>query len=572
MNFFDPTSAHGQIIIGLVIAVLAGLFNIGNIKRGILNLIQLIKWRLLKVKPDKFSIIICSIENDEDTTVLKTVSKLLVSGFSWLEVHGAPNINLNVDEINPRDCIEKNHSKARRILREKKADLLVWGYCTNTHLKIFFEHQGFSTEGKKSYSLATINEVVLPKEFSNDIGLVILAVAYGHILNPPHTREFLERKFVIDFYSIAKKLDVLLQEMPDSLKEFEYFLWDATASAYYNAYVGSQSDREPLVQAISRQLKVLEIVPKDKPLLIKLCLAANYAAYVSELAKNDKNPQGFIEALNIYQDVFKEITFSNCPDFATFKFGQANTHLEFSSILPVQEIQVDLLKKSIDCFEEAIAAVPINDGLIIAKYKNNLAVAYKRIGQITNSVEYLQKAVDILQEVTEIHTIDEVPYTWAITVSNIASNLGLIGCLSNSRGDLESSISYYRSALEVQNPNIRVDDWFKSVSGCAGSYSNIGGIFKDKKVFEEAIELLNNSRVLIKKKYFHLYCRLSWQLGEILFRMGSIFSSPDYYNDSILILEELKETKGIEQVGLTQAQVEKNIQQAESRITELVDN
>lgn len=416
--------------------------------------------------------------------------------------------------------------RGRRWLKDKNADVLIWGEvgAKDKVLRLRFTASS-GGGGQKPYEMNSALE--LPPNFGADLGAVLAAQA-ATAISPVHDRQGEAVSTLL--LPIVAKLKPLAENPPASFgDETRAQLWEAYAAG--EARVGEErGDNVRLATAITIYNKVLTIWTRDKVPLGWATTQLNLGSALARLgeresctARLDEAAEAFRAALLVYErDKYPQDwagTLSNLG-LALVRLGE-------------RESGTARLEEAVEAFRAALLEntrdkAPLN----WAMTQNNLGLAHERLGERESGTARLEEAVTAFRAALLEYTRDKIPLNWALTQNNLALALLRLGERESGSARLEEAVEAFRAALlEYTHDKVPLD-WAMTQNNLGIALVRLGERRCRTRLFEEATEAFRAALLV----YMRDNVPLNWAMTQN--NLGLALARCGEQESGTLLLEE----------------------------------
>jgi tetratricopeptide (TPR) repeat protein len=458
----------------IVLAIAGGLlwWKWKDIKErpGIESLLGWFKRKPIPRAPaDRLTIAVAQLANDKD----REHETLLVDELGHFEGVETRSIGRTVSSESLEK--EKAEKKARAVLKQMGADVLIWGSVISlggrSAMRLYWtpsrEISGAKQSGKYQPPTETI---ALPVEFWSDLKQILGLLTRNRLA---------ELTFGQEGHYVADRLAPLIVQVR-ALAESKEGVWEPETLAG-----------------------------------VRFGLATALGHYGEQSGKNEP----LTESAELYRKVLDQWTRARVPlDWAA---TQNNLGIVLQT-LGAREHGTGKLEEAVGTFYEALKGYSREQQpLEWAKIKMNLGNTLAMLGERETGTQRLEQAVTAYHEVLEVCACKLEPSEWAKTKMNLGNTLAMLGELETGTQRLEEAVATYREALKEDTHERRPLERAKTQANLAGALSQIGARTRETSHLKEAIDLCRDA--LRECKHLPVeWAKTQNKLGEALAFMGEM--------------------------------------------------
>jgi tetratricopeptide (TPR) repeat protein len=413
------------------------------------------KARLETRKADgtQFTLLVAELDGDTDHTQTRHILAELEKQFparGEARLHVLPYPEALKPGPGERTAaLKAAEERGRRWLRDKNADVLIWGEvgAKDKVLRLRFTAPLGDGGGQKPYKMNSTLE--LPPNFGSDLGAVLAAQA-ATAISPVYERSGEALAALIA--PVVAKLKPLAENPPGSFAdETRATLWQAYADGAQR--LGDErGDNAQLATAIDFYKRVLTIRPRDKALLEWAKTQNKLGIALSLLGARESGTARLEEAAAAFREALKERTRERVPlDWAA---AQNNLGIALQ-MRGERESGTARLEEAVAAYREALKEVTRERvPLQWATTQNNLGAALRNLGARESGTARLEEAVAACRAALLERTREKVPLDWAKTQNNLGNALWALGeweaktDKTKGRKTLKTAREHYAAALE----------------------------------------------------------------------------------------------------------------------------
>ena len=336
--------------------------------------------------------------------------------------------------------VQEARANARELLRQTKADLLVWGSLVGTDKNptpvIFVTASG---SGYSKVSIGT--DIKIPSAEKADMMKLLRVVAlteWAQLEKEDGTA--FETGIVDQLKTTFSALKLFSAETGVAKHEVNAIV------ARAKARIGRAYDNQQLLRE-ARESLLIVAAASGLDLATQTDVALGLGLANFGLA--DLMPANFthMDALHHYQSALKLAESSgDTRRQAQALIGIAGSHLaQYQANLKAEEIPLamDHAKKAQALIDRKQSAADW------CRAAQTIAVAHRLLGEIKHDSALMQQSIDALQDVLEIRNKEVVPVFWANTKNSLGNVWSTKAALTGDDKDYDSAMNHYQGALEV---------------------------------------------------------------------------------------------------------------------------
>lgn len=346
----------------------------------------------------------------------------------------------------------------RKWLREKNADILVWGAVTDAGKTISLRFLARETEtdtASQAYRLTETTE--LPAEFSRALANILV----GEIAAAGSTILARQGHFVANILEpLLVRLRALAKEPPpgfDSVSRGRILITLGVAARVYGEQLGVASILE---EAVAAYQAALEYYNRDQRPTSWARAQNGLGNALRALGELESDTRRLSEAVLAYEAALEGFA----REIAPLEWGLIQNNLGNAlTLLGTREGGTALLEGAVTAFREALKE-RTRERLSSqwAMSQNNLGNALALLGTRENGTASLDEAIKAYELALEERTRERNPLQWAATCTNLGSALALLGTRENETARLEQAELAHRRALDVYTRAQMPLDWAKA--------------------------------------------------------------------------------------------------------------
>ncbi|MBF0156767.1 MAG: tetratricopeptide repeat protein [Magnetococcales bacterium] len=392
------------------------------------------------------------------------------------------------------DNVETGHKKARDLLGQTGADVLLWGEViqegekptlvlrwTPSRESALREERGDLERGVRYSSSAREQE--LPALVWDDLASVLgLLVASTGAEFHDQDGQFLADRL----RSFVRQAENLLEGARDrwtaeTSSRVESVLADALST------LGEQSgENEALAEAIRHYRSVLQHLEGGTDRLAWATTQNNLGNALQSLGEREGGAERLEEAVEAFRAAFLELTRERVP----LQWAMVQNNLGNAlRALGERESGTARLEEAVQAFRSALGEytrerVPLD----WAVTQNNLGNALLRLGEREGEMVWFEEAVAAYRAALLERTRERVPLDWAATQNNLGNALRALGERESGTARLEEAVAAYRAAL-LERTRERVPlDWAMTQNNLGVALQALGEREGGTARLEEAVE------------------------------------------------------------------------------------
>ncbi len=358
------------------------------------------RWPVPKADPNRFSIVVARLENDEKHEYQRLIVQALKE-FEGIQVL-ALDSTIPLEGPEPEREEQRGHKKARDKLDQTGASIAVWGTVLSlggkTVPKLYWTTSQDSERKPRRYPLVEA-QFDLPTVFWSDLSEILLLLTASHYAQLTPEDGFYGADRLSPFIARVRTLLLASAERMD---------WGADARAGTQVILadalwvyGDQSGKnEPILEAVAACREALKEYTRDRVPLQWALTQNNLGNALWSLGERESGTERLEEAVAAYREALKEYTRDRVP-------------------------------------------------LQWALTQNNLGNSLRSLGKRESGTERLEQAIAACREALKEYTRDRVPLDWALTQNNLGNALRCLGERESGTERLEEAVAAYKVALEA---------------------------------------------------------------------------------------------------------------------------
>jgi tetratricopeptide (TPR) repeat protein len=408
---------------------------------------------------------------------------------------------LRLTDGHDQDAEAKARTQARKWLKEKRCDLIIWGRIKAPNiLALRVTAADLFESSLTTYSLSPTT-LDLPVNFISDLGAAIalrVASALPSIDIP--TEDITQR-----LRTLATKPHRAFDPLTQMLLLHVYGYAEATIGIHN----GSKRSLLNAVSAFKFALRKQRKSP-DKYFQAKITNDLGWA-YMN-LGERDSNAETLKKAISAFEDAannFKKLVAKEDLGWALMQLGTSLRILGERNGLP------QLVEKAVSTFREALSVFrKSNFPDCHAFVQNNLGNALRSLGARSLKTEYLTQAIDAHScALLEINRIDK-PTEWGLLQNNLGLDLLDLGSRASDVKILQRSLDAFEKAFSSQQ-DMTVPQKITIRNNLAIVNTEIGRLLGETKYLLAAVKILTE---LVKGDELTL---TPYEKGQALHHLGS---------------------------------------------------
>ncbi|MGH6847192.1 MAG: hypothetical protein ACREC0_07085 [Methylocella sp.] len=344
---------------------------------------------------------------------------------------------------------EKAERKARGLLQQTGADVLIWGSVISlsgkSAMRLYWtpsrEVSGTIASGKYRAQTETIT---LPETFWSDLKQILGLLTVSRLA---------ELTFDQPGHYVADRLAPLIAQVralvqskegvwnPETLAGVRFSL--ATALGHYGEQSG---ENEPLAESIELYRKVLDERTRERVPLLWARTQVSLGAALATLGERESGTARLEEAVEAYRDALLELT--RVRALLDWAMTQMNLGAALAT-LGERESGTARLEEAVAAYRDALqentrARVPLDWALT----QTNLGIALLMLSKRASETARLGEAVAAFREALKEQTRERVPLDWAATQMNLGIALRQLDEQESGTARLKEAVAAYREALK----------------------------------------------------------------------------------------------------------------------------
>jgi exonuclease VII small subunit len=343
---------------------------------------------------NRFAIAIVRLENDKDGAHQRLIREAL-SEHREIELLDLPRMISVEGSMKPQDAIRAGHERARALLKQSHADVMIWGSALDSDIKApLVLHWTMSTEvaprkSQGKYRPDDAHDLDLPELFWADMNDVL-----GMLVTAEEAKVSTQEGHAIadQLKPFIERIHYLLQS-PKLSSEKKAPLWGALGDSF-ELYGEQLGDSPKLEQAVTAYQEALKEYARERVPLQWAKTENNLGSALAVLGERESGTAHLEQAVTAYQEALKENTREHVP-------------------------------------------------LDWAMTQTNLGSALAVLGERESGTARLEQAVSAFQEALKERTRERVPLEWAMTQSNLGAALSSLGERESGTARLEQAVAAY---------------------------------------------------------------------------------------------------------------------------------
>ena len=387
-----------------------------------------------------YHLVLCALDGDDtrEGTLRLLYLALNPNDYPMLRVTLSARC-IRLSKWHAREDLTAGAAKADRVLRDHKADAVLWGEVPKPGDSLRFFLRG---AGKQATQMILFDKGEAKERPDGAFGTVLAAVALSQIL--PVTEEA-GHYLAARVKPVEARLKVLLAE--------PRLVPMAELGSLHHAHglalqvIGEQAgDNSALADAITAYRDALKEWTRARAPLQWGTTQNNLGNALATLGERESSTARLEQAVDAFRDALKERTRERVPlQWATTQNNLGVALRMFGE----RESGTARLEQAVNAFRDALKEwtrerVPLQ----WATTQNNLGIALLRLGQRESGTAHLEQAVDAFRDALKELTRERVPLQWAATQDNLGIALRTLGERESGTARLEQAVDAYRDALK----------------------------------------------------------------------------------------------------------------------------
>jgi tetratricopeptide (TPR) repeat protein len=528
--------------LGIILACIGGWSQWARISRlpGIEALVERVSEKPLpRAVPGKFNVAIAHLEGDDNHAMERAIRQSLHDDFpgvvtlSFDRLIAFEHGNSDVDE-------RLGHERARALLKESGADVLIWGTLLNQPGKeslpeLYWTPSRDFANTLRAGRYQTTADLRLPiKLWQGLTDVVELLVATSEAEFTAYKGRFQTDKLV----QFIERVRALLQS-----SESEH--WNAVTRAQVQTLLGEalviygeQSGRSaPLLEALAAYREALKERTREKAPLDWAATQNSLGNALRVQGKRESDPAKLTEAIAAYREALKEWTREKVPlDWAATQNNLGGAFLA----LGARESGPAWLTEAVAAYREALKErtrekVPLD----WASTQSNLGGALAILGARESDPARLKEAVAAYREALKEYTREKVPLDWAATQNNLGIALETLGALESNPARLMDAVAAYREALKEWTREKVPLDWAGTQNNLGVAFRVLGALESDPAWLTEAVAAYRQAlKERTREKVPLDWAATQNNLGIALETLGAVESDPARLEEALRAFQD----------------------------------
>jgi tetratricopeptide (TPR) repeat protein len=465
-------------------AIVAGAIGLAWVAVGTPSPAQLWRSILARAVPaaagTHFTILVADLIGDDATdTQTRLLAEALESN-AGLEVVriGRALVEGSVGSV--RERREQAEGAGRRWLKEKNADVLLWGYVVGKELQIRF----LSVDGGPSTAQALPSlgaQLTMPADFGSELGAQLETVTLSLVAHASQAQGM----YLVDLLRpAAQKLERLLADgvaIPEASR--------AGLSHSYGvalATIGAQSgDRERIETAMEAYRHALEVFSREDTPIAWAMVQHDMGRALTYLSQGQTGTVHLVEAVSAFQAALQERTRERAP----LDWAETQHYMGYAlSDLGDRETGTGRLEEALVAYRAALTErtreqVP----LAWAATQINIGTALHGIAERNGKAELLEQAVTAYRSALLEVTRQRQPLWWAQTQSNLGNSLQRLGEREGGTARLAEAVEAYQAALQELSRDQVPLLWAEAQNSLGAALQTMGERERGTARLEEAV-------------------------------------------------------------------------------------
>ncbi|MBC7950969.1 MAG: tetratricopeptide repeat protein [Rhodospirillaceae bacterium] len=452
---------------------------------------------------ERFAILIADLEDDDDhlSNTRHIVDALeRQPGVEILRANAALKVG-DVGRVG--DARSESERTGREWLRDKDADVLVWGRVKGHGRSLFLRFLTLE-DGLpgQSYGLDE-STLELPAAFDKHLA-VVLSGAVISAAAPAWKRA--GNYLVALLRPVYKRMRALLEQLPKGLEQGHLAeLW--LSYGLVCGVLANQAGDDEFLQESERGVRMaLAQLPREHVPEGWAQTQNNLGAALLRLGEREEGTARLEEAVAAYRAALEVRTRDVLPlDWAQTQNNLGNALLRLGE----REEGPAQLEEAVVAYR---AALEVRTRVLLpldwAQTQNNLGAALKRLGEREEGTVRLEEAVVAYRAALEVRTRDLLPLDWAQTQNNLGNALRCLGEREEGTARLEEAVVAYRSAFEVRTRDLLPLDWAQTQNNLGNALMRLGEREERTARLEEAMTAFRGALEIYEQASPHYYAVL----------------------------------------------------------------
>ena len=384
---------------------------------------------LPQADPDRFSVALAHLENDDDRRYEELIFEGLNEQFDSQEKNAVQILRFDrtIGRGGPDQEASVNdaHHQARAYLEESGADVLIWGSVLQDEdesvPKLYWTPSRY-VDRARDWKRYPTEDLELPAVFWWDLVEIL------QLLVVTRDAEFrsLEGHFVVDRLGpFVEKVRTLLTSRGEGWSEETRARVRLVLAGSLSTLGEQAGTNEALEEAIVSYRETLEHYTRERAPLDWAKTQNNLGNALRSLGERESGTERLEQAVAAYRQALQERTRERVPlDWAMTQNNLGNALLRLGE----RESGTERLEQAVAAYRQALQErtrerVPLD----WASTQNNLGLALGRLGERESGTERLEQAVAAYREALKETTRKRVPLQWAMTQNNLGDALWRLG-------------------------------------------------------------------------------------------------------------------------------------------------
>jgi tetratricopeptide (TPR) repeat protein len=514
-------------------------------------------------KGDRMAIYVADLNGDNATQTARTNvidSILREIGGDTVEVLPA-GFELGLSESMSTDrWADEANADARKLLRKKGGDLLIWGRVHKMGQQNMLELRfvGAHIGGAEGHRFGYTQEWLLEEKFAPEMGAALAAQAASLALpavsqgGSPIWKRLLPLAARLE--RLVRKSDLKLRPK-DRGRLLESY-------AMILAAIGDQSGKSAkLEEAVTIFRATLEEYTREGAPLDWAMMQLHLGSVLWKLGERESGTAHLEGAVAAFHAALEEWTRGRVPALwaATQNLlGCALTRLG------ERESGTARLEEAVAAFHAALEEYTRNRApRYWAMTQNNLGVALMRLDEREGGTAHLKAAAAAFRATLEEYRRDRAPLYWASAQNNLGIALATLGKRESGTAYLEQAVGAYRAALEERTRDRVPLDWAQTQHNLGSALEALGEresgtarLEAAVAAYEATLEEWTRDRVPL------LWASTQNNLGEALRALGERESGTGRLQDAVVAFQAALEERTRDRVPLDWAMTQYNLGRA----------
>jgi tetratricopeptide (TPR) repeat protein len=388
-----------------------------------------------------FIVVLAVLDNDPANEVRANLAQAL-AGRPGI-ITKTPNTPVSLQEPATSSTLAMALVKARQVLTDESADLVIWGAVVADGVRIYFTP--VSGEENRPTGFALASRMDFPKILDITMSDLFHAVVVSSIeANTPAQREMISQLVP----GATGILEVVTKRLPSGLtpRQQTALMIACGHIAWAAGVVSGQLDwfdkADAAYTAAQRRLQPKDKTPTDDAMLLR-----HRAGIQMAKAERLGTEKAWDEAIAAYRESIAALPRVSFPT----EWGNEQNRLGLALYrYDLKMARTDLLTEAIDAFRAALQIYTYNEHpRRWAEIMHNLAQAMQVYGDQGKNVEVLNRAIEACRGILHVRTRDSDPLGWAATMNTLGTALFLRDKHAGKSEGLEEAEAALRAAADT---------------------------------------------------------------------------------------------------------------------------